>query len=399
MATQVSGSDGTALWVRAVAQAAIFYSLYSFLVVTTSKEARMLRLSGVLVMAYLTKTLAESLAQLLANPRRSSAIVPLLWIQFMSASEIMGVSRVQADELIVKENRSVGRRFSAALGLMWNFRRIGTKWQAINFQNAAIGARTPPKPVFLLERCVTTTLAYAILQVMLTLPPPDARLIDTGKETLAFGLDSVSQEDAIFRAIVTVSFWISTALINLVMSNTMAILAVFANLNSPADCPPLYGDFFKSYTVRNFWGISWHQCLRKGLTSHANEIATLFPSAIAHGKLTRRYLRIILAFLISGLIHHTSDWAMGMGPTDAGSLKFFILQPLGIMVEDGVQELTRTWPMPGWVRKLIGYVWVFLFLIWSTPTWCFPQMRTGDDASVLLPVRLPIPDLTAGLAQ
>lgn len=102
-------------------------------------------------------------------------------------------------------------------------------------------------------------------------------------------------------------------------------------------------------------------------------------------------MRLFLAFLISGLIHHSSDLAMGIPRAEAGALVFFLLQPLGIMLEDGMQTLTRHVPTSrflGWVQRISGYLWVAMFLAWSTPTWFYPQQRLGIDPADLLPFRV-----------
>lgn len=101
-----------------------------------------------------------------------------------------------------------------------------------------------------------------------------------------------------------------------------------------------------------------------------------------------RYMRLFLAFLISGLIHHSSDLAMGIPRAEAGSLIFFLLQPLGIMLEDAFQALARQVPISrslGSMERIVCYLWVVMFLAWSTPTWFYPQQRLGIDPANLLP--------------
>jgi Membrane bound O-acyl transferase family len=134
--------------------------------------------------------------------------------------------------------------------------------------------------------------------------------------------------------------------------------------------------------------VSWHQCLRRGLTGHADVIADSVLQ-IPRATLVSRYTRLFLAFLISGLIHHRADLAMGIPHAEAGSLIFFLLQPLGIMLEDGMQTLTRhlSTPNSGRVPRIVGYLWVMMFLVWSTPTWFYPQQRHIDPTG-LLPFRI-----------
>lgn len=83
---------------------------------------------------------------------------------------------------------------------------------------------------------------------------------------------------------------------------------------------------------------------------------------------------------------------MGIAPPEAGSFIFFLLQPLGIMLEDGMQRLTLhdgpTSISERRVRRAMGYVWVVVFLAWSTPSWFYPQQRLGVDPGDLLPFSL-----------
>jgi hypothetical protein len=68
-----------------------------------------------------------------------------------------------------------------------------------------------------------------------------------------------------------------------------------------------------------------------------------------------------------------------------GAIQFFCNQALGIMIEDGVQELYRrisgksndSVDTPLWA-KIMGYLWVVAFLSWSTPIWVYPWVRVVE---------------------
>jgi hypothetical protein len=104
---------------------------------------------------------------------------------------------------------------------------------------------------------------------------------------------------------------------------------------------------------------------------------------LRRGTLASRYTRIFLAFLVSGAIHVIGDRAFGIPYREMGSLPFFCLQALGIMLEDGVQAATRGWGIPGPMRRLVGYVWLVSFLWWSTPIWFYPMARVGDTSEII----------------
>ncbi|ETS78135.1 hypothetical protein PFICI_10197 [Pestalotiopsis fici W106-1] len=263
---------------------------------------------------------------------------------------------------------------TAAIALLWNLRRIGTRWQAKNVPCASDVVVSRASLVG--RRLASTIIALTILDIMTSAPPPDPAMVGLENQSLS-GMGCMSPACLAFRVIGTVSFWLSTALINLVMANTVTLLSVLAGWTLPTVCPPLYGDLLESYSIRNFWGI----------TGHA-DLATHYMSPKEQHQLASRYLRLWAAFAISGLVHHSSDLAMGVASSDAGALKFFLLQPIGIMLEDGIQALARHGSIPKFIRLMVGYFWVLLFLSWSTPTWFYPQQRLGIRSEDLLPIHV-----------
>lgn len=68
------------------------------------------------------------------------------------------------------------------------------------------------------------------------------------------------------------------------------------------------------------------------------------------------------------------------------------------MIEDGVQALYRAFcgfernaemKSPRWARPL-GFIWVSLFLIWSTPAFIYPMLAAskGEEKDEVLPFSL-----------
>jgi hypothetical protein len=97
--------------------------------------------------------------------------------------------------------------------------------------------------------------------------------------------------------------------------------------------------------------------------------------------LVARYLKIFLTFFLSGFIHLLPDLTAGITFSQSGALRFYCVQVLGIILEDGVQEIYRraggkegkVWTKAG------GFIWVAAFLLfWSSPSWHWPQVyRAG----------------------
>ena len=85
---------------------------------------------------------------------------------------------------------------------------------------------------------------------------------------------------------------------------------------------------------------------------------------------------------MSGCLHVGTDVGAGVMPSQSGALRFFLTQAFGIMFEDAVQEVYRRTrgqqkfsKMQRFWAKAVGYVWVLLFLSWSTAAWQYPAMR------------------------
>ena len=234
-----------------------FLTLFTSVILLVPRHATIIRFSGLAALSTLTYMLQETFIQWCENPHWRATAVPFFWIQFLSASELILVSRVKFD-LVLNRGRSGYRNTLAqatqSIALLWNLRRIGTRWQVKNVPaSSSSGPASWSRSRFVLKRLTTTFFAYLVLEIMISGPTPDSALISPQKATL-FNLGSLSMDDLVFRIIATVSFWLSTALLNLVMSNSVAIFSVLFGLSSPADCPRLYGSIGEAYSVRQFWG-------------------------------------------------------------------------------------------------------------------------------------------------
>ena len=149
--------------------------------------------------------------------------------------------------------------------------------------------------------------------------------------------------------------------------------------------------------------VFWHQFLRQRLSSISNYVS-LNLLRLPKGRWITRYTRLLLAFLVSGMMHALTDVGQGYSWKSSGSIHFFLTQWLGIVVEDTVQGAycsvspSRTFkdsegrePLNRGIQKcwirVIGYVWLLLFLAWSTPVWIYPALRVnlGEDKDIALP--------------
>ena len=235
-----------------------FLILFTSVILLVPQHATITRTASLVLLSALTYVLQETIMQLCKNSHWRATAVPILWIQFMSASELIWVSRVDSAHIPARRGKpkaeTIPNKAINVIALLWNLRRVGTRWQVKNIPASSnSGPKATSRLRFVLGRLMTMTFAYLILDIMISGPSPDLALVSPQKETL-FKPSDLSVEDVVFRIIGTLSFWLSSALINLIMTNGAAIFLVLSGLSSPADCPPLYGPIGEAYSVRQFWG-------------------------------------------------------------------------------------------------------------------------------------------------
>ena len=85
-------------------------------------------------------------------------------------------------------------------------------------------------------------------------------------------------------------------------------------------------------------------------------------------------------------MHVAADGGGAVPMAQSGALSFFCAQAIGIMVEDGAQEVYRNLfgNRYNGVCKAIGYLWVVAFLSWSSPVWVYPVLRSMKMEDMLL---------------
>lgn len=176
---------------------------------------------------------------------------------------------------------------------------------------------------------------------------------------------------------------------------TLAVLAVGANLDEPQTWPQPFGHWKNAYTVRKFWGKTWHQMSRHDLTLFGPHRPKRNPwdPVPAEGSSVRKpkerepwavtYRRLCYAFMCSAFMHVCGDvllqfrvWDDFSSGSTSGttevpniigySAPYFFLQPVGVLVEDAVIEVGKRMGLKesAWTR-MAGYAWVWVFTSYS----------------------------------
>ena len=99
---------------------------------------------------------------------------------------------------------------------------------------------------------------------------------------------------------------------------------------------------------------------------------------VPRGTLRSRYLQLGVAFAMTTVSHGVG--ALMMSGRFEGEFGFFMWQPVAIAVEDGVLAVgKRVGVRGGWGWRLVGYVWVWSWVVWSGWRW-FDAMDLVDTA-------------------
>ncbi|CAH0057495.1 unnamed protein product [Clonostachys solani] len=355
--------------------AGLYSNFFAFVVVCTRRDATVTRLCAAIALAIFTEFLHNAGNDIL-NPLQQRVFGPMLWHNYLSLIELILFSRADISELGDPSNPPPGPMAGAwlqALALIFNPRRIGTKWEV---KGIAKRSKAQGRFGFVFRSMLKALSASTIIDVILRLPPkPEPHLLEPGKETLhAFW--TLSAEDIVFRFMVVLMFTIITCLTVICMYYFAAGLTVAIGLNKPESWPPIFGSLRNAYTIRGLWGRTWHQVLRRVVVAFG-DFTSDHILCIPRGSPLSRLSRLFFPFFMSGTLHYIMELKDdGLAQGRFGVLIFFLLQPLGILFEELVQY-TCSGLFPRTIQRTIGYIWVGAWFWWSMAGFCFEQSRTN----------------------
>ncbi|KAI5987761.1 membrane bound O-acyl transferase family-domain-containing protein [Pisolithus marmoratus] len=183
------------------------------------------------------------------------------------------------------------------------------------------------------------------------------------------------------------------------MYSLVAVVAVGTTLHEPCSWPAPFGEWKDAYTIRRFWGRTWHQFTRHTFTlfgphphkhrpwDRAASSDSSVTKAKEHEPWIKSYIRLCNAFLCSAFMHTCGDVVLQFkiwenasiidSPRKANhanvigfSVLFFLLQPVGVLIEDAVMESGKRIGLRkrGWM-KVVGYLWVLVWIRYSMHSW------------------------------
>ncbi|KAF7292015.1 hypothetical protein MIND_01227200 [Mycena indigotica] len=137
------------------------------------------------------------------------------------------------------------------------------------------------------------------------------------------------------------------------------------------------------YSIRNFWGKWWHQRNRWFLTAHARWLAHRLLG-LQRGTKASAYTQLFAVFFLSGTMHVLPEYgALGRWPPAGGGLRFFLLQAVGITLEDfAIRAGRRIYRAEiirdtAWGWKIGGFLWLWTWLALTVPQWLDPLLHAG----------------------
>jgi len=155
------------------------------------------------------------------------------------------------------------------------------------------------------------------------------------------------------------------------------LVAVLVTCTSaePSSWPSVFGKWEDAYTIRRFWGRTWHQILRRFLAPFGKKMSSLF--GFQPGTNGSSYTQLYTAFFTSATVHLGADAILS--PSELGlSYPFFIYQAFGITFEDMVVAAAQRAGVKEskWTR-VIGYVWVTSWFIVTATSWLTKFLVAG----------------------
>ncbi|KAJ5306463.1 hypothetical protein PENANT_c017G11266 [Penicillium antarcticum] len=340
------------------------------------------------------------------SPEWCQAITQLV-IVAMQALNFLLINAMDSQEIScgAKSNQRFGSRFVMAIRLLGQTRAINTPWQVKNVPSHPQYYIRRGMPVlrrgrFLLRQFVIAVWQYLVLDLVQTTSQQQA-MDKVPEESMKSIQWIVPAGQWVERIGTHISIWfIVNRLIGDLPYRVLSIIFVGTGLDSPSDWPPAWGRMGDAYTLRNFWGKFWHQFMRRPFTSISNFVSRDVLN-LTRSSLLERYTNIFIVFLISAAFHIIVDILQSISMEKSGSMPFYLAFILGIMLEDGVQELwkhiqyknepntkAKSSPkedVPFWKRS-IGLVWVMLWL-GVTSTWYFtPMIQSTTEDVRMVPV-------------
>ncbi|KAJ5108441.1 hypothetical protein N7456_005116 [Penicillium angulare] len=394
----------TTSWSSNVLEITLLYTLHclvpAILVIATAKRSalRYLSIPCLVLIAHRSIRVATALGPGFVWCELARLFVTVVF----QALNLLLINPIDGSDIPKDDCHGIIARLYYATRLFAQPRGINTPWQIKNPpSHPAYYTRRnltgPPRGRFLLRQIAIATWQYLALDVFATIALQQAleqKKHELLPPTVQWDLSTEQWIERIISNLVA-GFVVSRMIIDL-YHRAFSIFIVGIGLDSPANCPPLYGRAADAGTLRGFWGKFWHQLVRQPFSS-VSAFITGDVLGLPHKSLLERYANVILVFLFSGGLHVILDIVQGIPGQESGAMLLFMSAPLGLMIEDGIVALWRCFggqsnkaqgsqkkenASPAW-QRVIGFCWT---MAWAsvTSTWYFyPQMLRPENQNLV----------------
>ncbi|KAF3481673.1 TRI7 [Arthroderma uncinatum] len=294
-----------------------------------------------------------------------------------------------------RKKGSILERLKFGLSATFSFRHIGTPYQVKNVPAFSDNNTTyiPTRSRFLLRSGFTFVAIYIVLDLLTFQVDTQLNRLFFTHQNIGFFRRTyeITTEEVMMRTFATIASALMMTCVQKGCYYLLAFLSVLFSISEPREWPPLYGSFSQAFSMRRVWAVFWHQ-------TNASKFASISDFTLhrllglSRGTQLARYARLITIFTISAFMHFLIDVAAGVPVHHSGSLQFFLTQALGIVIEDLVTHTYRRSfigdrSRPYYlVEKIVGFIWVGVFMVWSSPMYVYPMMyriNTGQEDSVI----------------
>ncbi|RJE26422.1 hypothetical protein PHISCL_01223 [Aspergillus sclerotialis] len=280
-------------------------------------------------------------------------------------------------------------------GSNWDFHAAYKIWanpQFLNTHREVPRARNkinnkPSRIRFLRNRFLQFAAFYIIHQYVVSPLSLSAFLplsIDTfapAREKYFRRLSQVTIYETLFRVASVFRFiWLNVGGLHLAQTACAILFSIILRWDEPYEWQALFGTPLEAYSLRRFWGRFWHRIVVRPYTTYG-----LWLSQVCHLK-TNSIAEVLFVstfvFSLSGVAHALVTWqTLGCGYWK--DISWFLMNATATVGETAVTkwwtrsihgkdkdlEKARSTCYSGMLYKVLGFMWVFVFMFWSIPKW------------------------------
>ncbi|KAI1337101.1 membrane bound O-acyl transferase family-domain-containing protein [Xylariaceae sp. FL0016] len=155
----------------------------------------------------------------------------------------------------------------------------------------------------------------------------------------------------------------------LILGSAGGFMTVSRGVDEPWQWPSMLGPLTEAWSVRQMWGVSYHQMFRRAFQEPSIKLTRFL--GLKKGSLGSRYFQLYFVFALSAFYHFWGQFIVSR--RDQGEWAFFMTQPLLITLEDFVQWNWAKVVGPVSCRsahlrrfeRVVGYVWTFACFSWT----------------------------------